>query len=863
MVKTGFKNIFLFLIILIFNNILANIHAQNLSENKTLTDTARVGDTLKVTPEQLQAVVESKAENIRNDIPKKMTYLNRKAQVKYQDMQIDADYISIDWNKSLIFARGELDSLGRIKTPAVADQGGKKYEYDEFTYNIKTRQAIAFNARTEESEGVIIAERTKKYNDSVFYMRRGKYTTDEYFIQKKDTIADYYLLAPNIKLIKGKDKSQVITGPIQLYVEQVPTPLVMPFAILPFSDKRSAGILIPSFGEREDVGFFLNSLGYYQPIGDHFDLKILADIYTKGSWTLRPEVNYKKNYRYTGNFSADIGTTIRGIKGLSDYSKTGTYRIAWRHQQDAKANPFLTFAASVDVVSNKFYNNTVNNNYAFNQNNLNAQQNSSVSVVKRFLTLPVTITGTSSYSQNFSTGLADLKLPVLNVAINQFYLFKPKTGIRQGLLENITVNTGLNFNNYVQTNENELFTGAMWDKMQTGLKNNIVLGTNTTIAKYFTFSLNANVDNALTTKSLSRAYNPVTNTVEDTFNKKITGYSSFSTGASLQTVLYGMLNFKRSSAVQAIRHMMTPQIGFTYSPDFSAPGFGYYKNYYNDRGEMTPYSIFDRGIIGSPNSGLVQALSFSINNNLEMKVKSKNDSVGTRKIKIFESLNFNTNYNFAAPSNRWSIFSFNGQTTIFEKLNINTGLNLEPYEITFAPGENIGVRTENFGHFSVQGFNAQLSYPLSSDIFKKKDAEDISKKYTKKGEIRNENYYFDEDNYSQFSQPWTLNINAQYSYTRSLTRFGNKMASIGLDGSIKLTPYWNITGNLYYDVISKEIATTQLGFSRDQRSFTINFNWIPYGPYKVYDFFIGIKANILRDALKYKDRSFNQPNAPF
>ena len=863
MVKTGFKNIFLFLIILIFNNILANIYAQNLSENKALTDTATVGDTLKVTPEQLQAVVESKAENIRNDIPKKMTYLNRKAQVKYQDMQIDADYISIDWNKSLIFARGELDSLGRIKTPAVADQGGKKYEYDEFTYNIKTRQAIAFNARTEESEGVIIAERTKKYNDSVFYMRRGKYTTDEYFIQKKDTIADYYLLAPNIKLIKGKDKSQVITGPIQLYVEQVPTPLVMPFAILPFSDKRSAGILIPSFGEREDVGFFLNSLGYYQPIGDHFDLKILADIYTKGSWTLRPEVNYKKNYRYTGNFSADIGTTIRGIKGLSDYSKTGTYRIAWRHQQDAKANPFLTFAASVDVVSNKFYNNTVNNNYAFNQNNLNAQQNSSVSVVKRFLTLPVTITGTSSYSQNFSTGLADLKLPVLNVAINQFYLFKPKTGIRQGLLENITVNTGLNFNNYVQTNENELFTGAMWDKMQTGLKNNIVLGTNTTIAKYFTFSLNANVDNALTTKSLSRAYNPVTNNVEDTFNKKITGYSSFSTGASLQTVLYGMLNFKRSSAVQAIRHMMTPQIGFTYSPDFSTPGFGYYKNYYNDRGEMTPYSIFDRGIIGSPNSGLVQALSFSINNNLEMKVKSKNDSVGTRKIKIFESLNFNTNYNFAAPSNRWSIFSFNGQTTIFEKLNINTGLNLEPYEITFAPGENIGVRTENFGHFSVQGFNAQLSYPLSSDIFKKKDPEDISKKYTKKGEIRNENYYFDEDNYSQFSQPWTLNINAQYSYTRSLTRFGNKMASIGLDGSIKLTPYWNITGNLYYDVISKEIATTQLGFSRDQRSFTINFNWIPYGPYKVYDFFIGIKANILRDALKYKDRSFNQPNAPF
>ena len=861
MVKTGFKNILQFLIILIFNNFLALLGAQNLAGNKIINDTIPKTDTIVLKKEQLESVVKTKAELIRSDIPKKMTYLIKNAQVKSQDMQIDADYISIDWTKNLIFARGELDSLGKIKNPAVAIQGGKTYEYDEFTYNIKTRQAIAFNARTEESEGVIVAEKTKKYNDSVFFMKRGKYTTDEYFIKKKDTIADYYLLAPNIKLIKGKNKSQVITGPIQLYIEQVPTPLIMPFAILPFSDKRSAGILIPSFGEREDVGFFLNSLGYYQPIGEHFDVKVLADIYTKGSWNLRPEVNYKKNYRFTGNFSADVGTTIRGIKGLSDYSKTGTYRIAWRHQQDSKANPFLTFSASVDVVSNKFYNNTVNNNYAFNQNNLNAQQNSTVSVVKRFLTLPITITGTSSYSQNFSTGLADLKLPLVNVAINQFYLFKPKTGIRQGLLENITVNTGLNLNNFVQTDEGELFTKAMWEKMQTGLKNNIALGTNTTIAKYFTFSVSANVDNALTTKTLTRTYNPVTNKVDDILNNKIAGYSSFSTSTSLQTVLYGMLNFKKTSAVQAIRHMMTPQIGFNYSPDFSASNFGYYKNYSNARGEMTPYSIFDRGIIGSPNSGLVQALSFAINNNLEMKIRSKKDSTGVKKLKIFESLNFNTSYNFAAEKYKWSIFSLSGQTTLFEKLNLNTNLTIEPYQIVFAPGSDVGIRTENFGRFSIQGFNAQLSYPLSDAIFGEK--EELSKKYSTKGEIRNENYYFDEDNYAHFTQPWTLNINAQYGYTRNLTRFGQNVASVGLDGSLKLSPYWNLTGNLYYDVISKEIANTQLGFSRDQRSFTINFNWIPFGQYKVYDFFIGIKANILRDALKYKDRSFTQPNAPF
>lgn len=859
--KTVFKNILHILIILIFNNYLAQTTPNNSTQNRFKSDTLRVTDTIAA-PEQLEDIVQSKAENIRNDLPKKMTYLNRKAQVKYQDLEIEADYISIDWDKGLVFARGELDSIGKVKVPVVTTQAGKKYETDQFSYNLKTKQAIAFNARTEESEGVIVAEKTKKYNDSIFFMRRGKYTTDEYFIKKKDTIADYYLLAPNIKLIKGKNSSQVITGPIQLYIEQVPTPLILPFAILPFSDKRSAGILIPSFGERQDVGFFLNGLGYYQPIGDHFDLKILTDIYTKGSFNLKPELNYKKNYRYSGNFAADVGSTVRGIKGLDDYSKTGTFRVSWRHQQDAKANPLLTFAASVDVVSTKFYDNTVNNDYIFNQNVLNTQQNSTVSIIKRFLTLPVTITGTASYSQNFSTGLSDIRLPQMTVAINQFYLLKSKTGLRQGLLENITVNTGFNLNNYASVKQEEIFSSTFLDKLQTGLKNNIQLGTNTTVAKYFTFSLSANIDNALTTKTVDRLYNPLTSAVEDNFTSKIAGFTSVSTSASLQTVLYGQANFKKESAVQAIRHMITPSLSFSYSPDLSEPRYGYFKNYANSRGELTPYSIFDGGIIGSPNSSLVQAVGFNISNNIEMKVRSKTDSTGTKKVKIFENLNVSGNYNFAADINKWSVFSINGQSSFFNnKLNVNTSLVLEPYQILFAPGESVGVRTDNFGSFSLQGFNVQLSYPLSSEIFGKE--KDLATVYKSKGEIRNENYYFDDDNYAHFNQPWTLNINANYAYTRGLSRFGQKVASVGLDGSLKLSPYWNVTGSTNYDVVSKELAYTRIGFSRDQRSFSINFNWVPFGQYKVYDFFIGIKANILKDAVKYKDRSFTQPNAPF
>ena len=868
--RSIFKNILLILNILIFNNILSQNVPQNIDKKSDIRDSVSLRkdtvtakkDTI-IPKEELEDVVKTKAEyRSSSSISNKQTSLNKNAQIIYQDMQIDADYIRIDWETGKIYARGEQDDKGKIIKPAIATQGGKKYEYNEVIYNYKTKQAIAFNARTEESEGVIVAEKTKKYNDSVFFMRKAIYTTDDYFIKKKDTLPDYHMSAPNIKLIKGKNSSQLVTGPIQLYIEQVPTPLVMPFAILPFSDKRSAGILIPSFGERQDVGFFLNGLGYYQPIGDHFGLKILSDFYTKGSWNLKPELNYLKKYRYSGNFAADYGYTVRGIKGLDDYSRTKTFRIAWRHSQDSKANPYFTFNASVDIVSSKFYNNTVNNNYIFNGNVLNTTQTSRINVTKRFLNLPITISASAGYNQNFATGLTDIRLPDMTVAVNQFYLFKPKTGVRTGLLENINVNTGFALSNYVTTTEDQLFKQQMWQDLKTGAKNNISLSTNTTLAKFFTFSLSANADNVLTTKTLEKSFNPVTNEIDNVYNNGIAAYSTFSTSASLQTILYGQKNFGKKSPIVAIRHMMTPSFSFTYSPDFGARSWGYYRDYANARGEITPYSIFEGGIYGAPSTGLTQSLGFNIANNIEMKVKSKSDSTGVKKVKIFENLNVSGGYNFAAEKYKWSVFSVNAQSSFFDsKLNVNSSLTIEPYQIVFADGSDTGIRTENFGHFSLQGFNLQLSYPMSDAIFGKK--EELSKKYKKKGEIRNENYYFDDDNYAHYIPTWTLNVNANYAYTKGLSRLGTKVATVGLDGSIKLTPYWNINGSTNYDIVNKTLAYTRLGFSRDQRSFTITFNWVPFGQYKVYDFFIGIKANILKDVVKYKERSFTQPNSTF
>lgn len=852
----AFKISFLLIILLTFNRILS----QELSPPKQLQPLKGVHDTIRPSREKLGGIVFTKADSIRNDLPAKMSYLNRNAVVKYQDMDINADYIAIDWEQGSIFARGKQDGKGRITEPALALQNGKKYEYDQFTFNYKTGQAIAYNARTEESEGVILAQRTKKVNDSVFYMRRGLYTTDQLFIKKKAERPDYYLLAPEIKLIKGKKNSQVITGPIQFYIEDVPTPLALPFGILPFSQERSAGLLMPSFGERQDVGFFLQGLGYYQPLGKYFDLKILADYFTKGSWNIRPQVNYMRKYRYSGSFNADIGRRVDGIRGLDNYHETETYSIQWNHQQDAKANPLFQFGASVNIQSSRFFANTVNNSHIFNGNVLQTRQASSINITKRFLNYPITISATGLYNQNLATGLVDLTLPQLTVSTTQFHLFKPKNGMRQGLLENITVNTNLAANNYVSVNQRDLFTPVMWEALQTGIRNNISLNTNSQVFNFFNLNIFATVDNVLTTKTVQKFYNPINQEVQNHIHRGLAGFSTFNIGAGVQTTLYGQLNFGKDRLIRAIRHVVNPSLSYSFTPDFSAPGFGYYRSYIDRMGQEVRYSRFEGSIYGSPGQGMNQLLNLGVSSNLEMKVLSKTDSTGFKKVKIFENLSLNTSYNLAAQEFHLSHISVNAQTSLFEgRMSINSSLNIDPYEREL--NAERWSRVNRIGGFYLSNFNIQTSFPLTNLIFGKE--EDISKRYSKRGNARNEVYHFDEQNYAHFNQPWSMNWAVTFDYTKSIEGFVNRSASIGVNGNWKVTPYLNLTASTHYDLIAGQLSWMRLGIQRDQRSFSINFNWVPFGPLKVYDFFIGIQANILKDALKYEDRSFVQPRSTF
>ncbi len=862
MITNGFKNTFLILNILIFNLIFSQKKENITLKNK---DTLRImkKDTIVHKSGSLVSIVFSKADSTRSDLPNKMSFLKKNAIVKYDDIEINADYISIDWGNSLVFARGELDSLGKVKTPAIANQGGKKYEYDSFSYNLKTKVAIAYNARTEESEGVIVAEKTKKLNDSIYYMRNAKYTTDEYFLKKKDTVADYYLKAPLLKLIKGKKSTKLVSGKIQMYIEDMPTPLMLPFAILPFSAKRSAGILIPSFGENQATGFYLQGLGYYQPLGERADLKILFDYSTKGSYAFHPEVNYKKKYRYSGNFNPDFSTTVNGIYGLDSYNKSNQFRILWKHQQDQLANPYFKFIASIDIVNSRsFYNRSVSNNYILNNNILNTRQSSSLSFVKNFRNLPMNLSANFLYNQNFSTGEVDMTLPQINLNFNQFYLFKPKSGVREGLLENINVMTSIKGINRIITKEEELFKNDMFKKIQSAVQNDISINTNTNLFKYFTFSVSANVNNVASNKTAYKTYDFVQGKLLSEQRNQLAGFSTFSTAASLQTILYGMLKFGKNSPVQAIRHMVIPSISFNYTPDFASPAFGYYSSYQDQLNQATYYSRFEGNPFGSPSQGLSQSISLSINNNLEMKIKSAKDSTGVKKIKIFENLSINANYNFAANSFKLSPITFSGQTSFYNnKINLNFGFVIDPYKISNADNPTLAQKIDQIGAFRVSSFNAQFTLPISNLIFGK--PVEYSKVYKKRGEIMNENYYFDDDNYAAFSQDWNLNLNTNYLYTNNINSPNNHVATVGMQGNLKLSPHWNISGNGNLDLVTKKMAFGRFTLSRNLRSFQFAFNWSPFGMYKVYDFAISIKANILKDTVKYNERSFNQSNSSF
>ncbi|XOD67046.1 MAG: putative LPS assembly protein LptD [Flavobacteriales bacterium Tduv] len=844
LIKKTERHTFLFFFILLHGLICAHQASESPVIPKDQEDVFQKKEEILKEPIKYNADVQD------HDLEHKKTYLIGNASIDYTDIKIQADYIEIDWKTNEIYTRCKIDSTGKTYGTTKFIQGEKKYEYSSFRFNFKTKKGIAENLRTEEQDGVIIAKKIKRKSDSINLMRDALYTTDPYFKEKKDTSPDYYLKTNKIKHI---DKHSIITGPILMYIYKIPMPLFFPFSYIPLADKNNAGILIPRWGERADSGFFLENFGFFWPISDYSNSKIMSSVYTNGSWRIDTQAEYKLRYKYSGHLAFNYQNIITGTKGLRDYNKSNNFELSWSHIQDIKASPSLFFSANVNYASNKiYYRNTLSTKNISNGSVFTNTSLSSISLRKSFEEFPISITLSGDLSQNFNTEMMNMTLPNLTLTMQQRTPFQRK---RNTLLRNFTIDYNMGAHSTVNTTTSQLFKKKMFDQMKAGTEQHLSLSTKTDVFTYFRLVSNLGYNEYWVLQSIEKSYDLRQDKVIEITKRGFKPFRTFDIGAEFSFTLYGMKKFKEGSLIQAIRHKIEPTIYYSYTRDFSTAFLGYYKDYIDSHNQYKTYSIFENGLYSSPSTGISQRVDFSLGNNLEMKIRDKNDSIETRKIKLIETFNISTSYDMTKDVFRWNDITFNGSTTIIKNIKINIKGRLYPYKICIDNTDPILFKNhliDRWGKFTQRSLWSFLDYSIDNNTFKKENQN--KKNYKKKGEIRYEKFYFDDDNYARYEIPWNFNLGISYNYSKDLLGKTETSVSLKMDGSISPTPHWKIGVKAYYDLVNRKITNALINFDRDLRSFNMSFLWGPVGGYSFWYFSIGIKAPILKD-LKYEKRN--------
>ncbi len=823
-------------------------------------------DTINTQQELLESIIEHSADSlIREDFINRKMYLYKNAHIIYTDMDLTAGYIEIDYKRDLIIARGIKDSIGEYSELPIFRQGDEESTQDSLVINFKTKKALIDKIKIEyQGMGMgnlnITAARSKKHNDSIIFLKDVRITTSN----KENP--DYYIRIKKAKFIQDK---KLVAGSSQLVIADVPTPIILPFAYMPLTKGRSSGFLMPTWGENNRQGYFLQNGGYYFVISDNLDFAFLGDIYTNGSWGLRNEISYVKRYRYQGNFIVRYESLINSIRGFSDYGKTTNYNIRWSHNQDEKASPNSRLSASVNMGSSKYYkqsNNEYNNN-AFLNNTLS----SSVSFYKKFVGTPLNMSVSVTHSQNTNTEEINMTLPSLTVNMDRVYPFTGKNGAKNNAIQKTGLTYTMKGENRIQTSDEFFFKPEMFEQAKSGIQHNMTLGTNMKAFKYFTISPNANYKEVWYFDRLKKNFDDVENAVVTDTISSFSAYREYNTGVSLSTTLYGMFKFKKGK-IEAIRHVIRPSVSYSYRPDFS---------FYNeevqrsaDPDDIEEYSPFQGGIYGSPGSGISNSLSFSLNNNLEAKLR-KPDSVDVdtepEKIILLNNLNFSTNYNMAADSLKWSPVSMNAGTKLFDnKLSINLRATLDPYAID-ANGKKINTfNIDNGGSlFRLTSAGFTSNFTLKS----KGDGKEATSKEKNDQENNSDGIFGENLNVSnaqgagensssekvketklyRSAIPWSLKVAHSLNYSNNNRQKEITSNSLMFSGDIELTPKWGVGFSSGYDFQGEGFSYTQLRFSRDLDSWKLNFNWVPFGDRQSYYFFIGIKSGVLSD-LKYDKR---------
>ncbi|WP_179344852.1 putative LPS assembly protein LptD [Winogradskyella ursingii] len=804
-------------------------------------------------------------------------YMYNQAKINYQDMEIKAGIIVIDYGKNTVYAGRMKDSTGYSQKP-VFTQGANVIEPDSIIFNTDSKKALIFNSVTEQSGGTIIAERTKKENDSVYFIEKGKFTTSE---NLEDP--EYYILMQKAKIVPNK---KVVTGLSQMYIYDVPTPIAIPFAYFPMSKKQTSGVIFPSFGEDtgNDRGYFLQNGGYYFAISDYFDLAALGDYYTNGSYGIRLESNYAARYKFRGNVGFRYENLLNSERGFPDFSQRTIYNIRWSHSQDAKANPNSRFSASVNLGSSQYYQQSVNQ---INQNSfLNNTLASSVSYSKTFQGEPqVNLSLTATHSQNTNTEQINLTLPTLQASVSRIFPFAPETGVKKGAIQNINFQYNTRGEYRINTVDSLFGKSEMFDDALAGMRHSIPVTTNFKVFDYFSLSANANFEETWTLKTTRRSniFEGETSTPID-----VNGFDRFLTynfGASVGTTVYGLFNFDKQGKgrkIQAIRHVMRPSLSYSVTPAFDQ----YYETYDvidadGTTSDQVEYTRFENSLFGRPGNRYSSNVGLSIGNNIEAKVRSR-DSTETEPEKVFilNNLNFTTSYDLAADSLNISPVRVSGGTQILnKKMSINFGMTLDPYALD---NNNTKINTFNIDNggslFRMTSANLNIAYSLSNETFKRgnidKGLDQEAERNATTTNSRTDDLFgksqdfadrrLDDDDqdknkekenteFYNYSLPWNLRL--AYAVNYSNTRREDQISSNSLmfSGDVELSPRWSVGASSGYDFLNKGFTYTQLRFERDLLSWKMNFTWIPFSDRSSWNFFIGIKSNLLKD-LKYDQR---------
>jgi len=808
-------------------------------------------------------------------------YMYGDSKVDYGDIKLTAANIEMDMKTNIVYAVGVADSLGEvIGTPVFTDRSGE-YNSKTMRYNFKTQRGLITDVVTEQGEGYLTGGITKKTENDEYFLKSGRYTTCDHH----DDPHFYF------QVTKGKmrPKKDIVVGPTYLVLEGLPLPLAVPFGYFPFSEKYSSGVIFPTFGTDYQRGYYLSDGGYYFALSDNMDLALTGEIYTRGSWGLAARSNYVKRYKYSGSFNISYLKSIFGEKGEPDYSSQTNFQVLWNHAQDSKANPNLNFSASVNFTTSGYTRNNQASYYsdAFTENT----KSSTINMTYRFPQSKWSMSATANISQRTQDSTLNVSFPNLTLTMSQIYPFKRKKAVgEERWYEKIRMSYSGQFQNSLTANQNEFFKKSLIKDWRNAMKHSVPISATFNLFKYINLTPSFSFTDRMYTNKVRRQWDP--NAAAEVCDTTYSLYNvwDFNASMSLDTKIYGFYQPMKflGDKVKMIRHVLTPTVSFSASPDFSSPFFGYYGtyDYVNAKGEtMTrKYSLYPNSLYGVPGQGKTGAVSVSLSNNVEMKVKTDNDSIGEKKVSLIENFTLSQSYNFAADSLNWS----NLNTSIMLRLVKNFNLNLSAvwdvytYQLN-AAGNPVRVNIprwevgKGWGRLSSTG--TSFSYTFNNDTFKKlknkskksDDDSDGSEDDDWEEDSPHRHGHGDDsgsetavavgaDGYSVWTVPWslTLNYSVNYGYgefDKQKLEYKSKITqNLSFSGNIRPTKNWNFGFTASYNFDTKKLAYMNCNISRDMHCFTMRASFVPVGPYKSYNFHISAKSSLLSD-LKYDKRS--------